>query len=837
MGMNAVLMLASSRLRRRWRAWVALAVLLGVAGGVVLTAAAGARRTDSAYPRYLEWSRADDLLVSLGDSLVPRIEALPQVDLAAFGIGYALYRVDAQGHLSADPQRAIGTTDDRALRSFDRPVVVAGRLADPDRADEATVNPALARLWHLHPGSRVTLRAFSPADQAAVGDASRPVPATVGHNRTFTVTGIVVGADDVIADPRQEITRFDLTPAYSRLHRAAEENYSGVFVRLRHGQADLAAFEAAVNRIAAGAAAASGEGGPGGLPALVNPRFEVTARVQHAMQPEVVALWLFAALVAVCTLLVAGQAVTRQLTLEGDDGTTLRALGMTPAQLTVAALAQVGLLALAGAVLAAAAAVAASPLMPVGPVAVVEPHPGLSVDWLVLGAGMAAMVVLLLLRSLQPAWQLARGSRAVGGSAATVRTGGVASGQSRLGAALAAAGLPASTAVGIRMALEPGRGRTAVPVRSSIAGTALAVMAVVAALTFASSLRTLVDTPRLYGWNWDLQVDNGFDTVTRDQLAAGLGRDPDVAAYAGGSYGRVRVDGTEVPAVGLVDLQGSAYPTLAAGRAPAAAGEIVLGSATLSAVHRSLGDTVTVQGDGPAVRMRIVGRAVFPVLGIGDFAPTSLGEGAALTVSGLDAVGGSAIAAFTPPGTSPASDLSFALVRFRPGVDADAATARIQAQVPRQPVGPLLVRVLRPTDIATYQRIQSTPLLLAAMLGLLGVATLAHALVSAVRRRARDLAVLKTLGFVRRQVWSAVAWQATTMVSVALLVGVPAGVAAGRWAWSLFAGQVGVVDESVVPLAAVLLVVPAALLLANLLAAMPGRVAARVRPALVLRSE
>jgi hypothetical protein len=830
--MAAVLMLLRSRLRRRWRAWVALALLLGIAVGVVLTAAAGARRTDTAYPRYLEWARAEDALVSVDDSLVPAIERLPQVTDAGLGIGYALYRIDSRAHLEGDPARAVGPTDDRAVYHFGRPRVVAGRLPDPNRADEATVNPELARIWNLHPGSHVTLRAFVQADQQVIGDGTQPIPPTLGHARTFLVTGVVAGADDVIPDPRRPITRFNLTPAYTRAHYAAEENYSGMFVRLRHGAADVAAFEAAVNRVAAAGTAASGQGAPGGLSALINPRVDFTARVEHAVQPEVVALWLFAGLVAATALLVVGQSVSRQLVLQADDDPTLRALGMAPWQLLVTALGQVALLAVAGAVVGVVIALAASPLMPIGAVSIVEPQPGFSVDFVVLGIGAAATVLLLLLRSLPVAWRQARTARAWSRAAGSGEGRG-----SRLGSALAQAGLPPSAVIGVCMALEPGRGRTAVPVRSSMAGTALAVAAVVAALTFASSLSTLVGTPRLYGWNWDLQVDNGFQTVPRELLVQTLGHDPDVAAYAGGSYGRLMIGGVEVPAIGLVDLQGSVSPTMAAGRAPAGPDEIVLGAATLARVHRSVGDTVTVQGQDTPQFMRIVGRTVFPVLGIGDFAPTSLGDGAAVRVDALDSLGGSAVNQFGGSPVSAGNDLSFALIRFKPGVNAKAATGRIQSHVPAYPYGPLLAQVLTPTDIATYDRIQATPLLLAAMLGLLGVGTLAHALISAVRRRGRDLAILKTLGFTRRQVWAAVAWQATTLAVVALVVGVPVGIAAGRWAWTVFATQVGVIDESVVPLATVLLTVPAAIILANLLAAVPGRVAARVRPALVLRSE
>jgi hypothetical protein len=374
-----------------------------------------------------------------------------------------------------------------------------------------------------------------------------------------------------------------------------------------------------------------------------------------------------------------------------------------------------------------------------------------------------------------------------------------------------------------------------------MAGAALAVTAVVAALTFASSLSHLVSTPRLFGWDWNLQIDNQFGAVPAAQFQQLLARDPDVAAYEGGTYGRVHVDGVAVPAVGLSPLHGGVFPTLDEGRAPQSAGEIVLGAATLSQIHRGVGDTVSVVGEGAPRTLRVVGRSIFPVFGLGDFAPTSLGVGAALTVDGLDATGGSAISGFPgagTTGTSPSGELlSFVLIRFAPGVDPAAAQARLQQHLPPPPSGPQLQSVVRPTEIATYQRIQATPLLLATLVALLGVGTLAHALISAVRRRARDLAILKTVGFVRRQVWVAVAWQATTFAAVALAIGIPLGIAAGRWSWTVFASQVHVVDESAVPVVAVVVAVPAAMLLANLLAAIPGRAAARVRPALVLRSE
>jgi predicted lysophospholipase L1 biosynthesis ABC-type transport system permease subunit len=110
-------------------------------------------------------------------------------------------------------------------------------------------------------------------------------------------------------------------------------------------------------------------------------------------------------------------------------------------------------------------------------------------------------------------------------------------------------------------------------------------------------------------------------------------------------------------------------------------------------------------------------------------------------------------------------------------------------------------------------------------------------LISSTRRRRRDLAILKTLGFTRRQVRHAIAWQATTVVAIALLIGLPAGVAGGRWAWRVFAAQLGVLPEPAVPLAAIVIAIPGALVLANLIAAVPGQAAARTQPGAVLRAE
>jgi predicted lysophospholipase L1 biosynthesis ABC-type transport system permease subunit len=134
-------------------------------------------------------------------------------------------------------------------------------------------------------------------------------------------------------------------------------------------------------------------------------------------------------------------------------------------------------------------------------------------------------------------------------------------------------------------------------------------------------------------------------------------------------------------------------------------------------------------------------------------------------------------------------------------------------------------------------RIRWTPVLLAGVLGGLALATVGHTLVTSIQRRRRDLAVLKTMGFQRRQVSAAVAWQATTFVAAAALIGLPAGIAVGRLAWLALADQLGIVPDVATPFVGVLLVGPATVLIANLIALVPGWLAGRVPPAVVLRTE
>jgi hypothetical protein len=294
-----------------------------------------------------------------------------------------------------------------------------------------------------------------------------------------------------------------------------------------------------------------------------------------------------------------------------------------------------------------------------------------------------------------------------------------------------------------------------------------------------------------------------------------------------------------VAAIGLAPAGGQGYLTLLAGHLPSGPGQIAVGARTLRSLHGQVGQTVQVAASGYGVvshatrPMRIVGEVVFPSLGRrGGFTGTDLGNGAVVSPSLLSVP-------FPETGCT-ATCYNFVLLRYRPDVNPAAARARLLAAVARLgcPIGSCQVTAdQRPSDIQGYAGIRDTPRILGAFLTLLGIAALAHVLVTTVRCRRRDLAILKIIGLRKAQLLTVVSWQAAALTVAALIAGIPLGILAGRWSWALFAASVGVDPSIKVPVLPLVAETGAALLLAIIIAAIPGRAAARVRPAPVLRTE
>jgi hypothetical protein len=387
------------------------------------------------------------------------------------------------------------------------------------------------------------------------------------------------------------------------------------------------------------------------------------------------------------------------------------------------------------------------------------------------------------------------------------------------------------------MSFERGRGFA---FRTALLGTLVAVAGVVAAVTFGVSLNHLVHSPRQQGWNWDVIVGNPNTAdpfagdpaavTLHNQMVTMLKANPRVADFSGFGLTDVTVNGRQVSVAGTETIRGSITNTIVEGRAPATDDEIVLGRDPLNQLHSHIGQTVTVRASGQPVPMRIVGVSLQPTAG--DLSPR-LSQGGAVTVAGLNRVFPPQVAdvngAQVPVPAVPI--LQFA-VRFRPGVNHAAAIQSLVDDFGREVLAPY-----PGGEVGNLAKVDFLPYVLAGLLVILAIGALGITLLTSVRHHRRDLAILKTIGFVRPQVSATVAWQAAILAIGALIIGIPCGIALGRWTWHMVANSAGSVAPSVVPIGLVLAVIPATLLLSVLLASRPAWAAGRVQPARVLKAE
>jgi putative ABC transport system permease protein len=176
------------------------------------------------------------------------------------------------------------------------------------------------------------------------------------------------------------------------------------------------------------------------------------------------------------------------------------------------------------------------------------------------------------------------------------------------------------------------------------------------------------------------------------------------------------------------------------------------------------------------------------------------------------------------------------LVKFRDGVSAAAGITALVARV--DGLGPLAVTGPdTPADLVNFGELQDLPLLLGPALGGLALLAVAHLLFTAVRRRHRDLAVLRALGFTGRRVRATVSWMAVTVAVAALAFGVPLGILVGRLAWLVFARQLGIQPAWVLSPVSFAVLIAAGVAAAVAVAAAPGASASRTCPATILRTE
>ena len=794
--------------RRRWRALLVTALVLGVLGGAALGAFAGARRTASAYPRFLAAGNQSDLAINNftddgSDGAVladfPEIEEIHS--WAAFNL--APIAEDGTPDFESAGGESVGSIDGQYFTQ-DRLAIVDGRMSDPDEVGEVVVSEFARELEGYDVGDQLHLGIFTDEQLEGLFD-EEDAPAPFAEV-DVTVVGVGVFPDEVVQHESDRIPRYLFTPAFSAAHAEAA-SYTWHHLELQRGEADVAAVE---SRYVAAREDASG--------AVFRDHAEDVARAQTAIRPAALALAFFGAAMALAAIALVGLALARQVRTDVDTDDLLRALGAPRRDIAAKAVLLAAIPVVAGAALAVIVAVLVSPTMPVGPVRRIEIDRGFSVDWAVLGLGALAIVACLLLVAVVA---VATQDRARARARVTR--------PSRAVQLAAAAGLRPPAVAGARLALEPGRGRTAVPVRSVLAGTSLAITALVSALCFAASLDALVSTPRLYGWDWDATLLDtaGYGVIDVEALGAMVDDDPRIDGWAPVYFGADDIDGHNVPMIGL-EPGAAVGPPILTGRAATTAEEIVVGSATLAALGKELGDEVELNGGGVPAIVRIVGTATLPTLGQVHGNHPSLGIGA---IVAPELVPG----ALDDGAASPA-----AFLRYADDVDPAAVEAWLgeaTQDIGEFPGSTEVFRSRRPAEIANSDDIGATPAVVAGALAVAALVALALVLTVSISRRRRDLALLKVLGFTRGNVSTAVAWQASITIVLGLVIGIPLGVLAGSWLWRLFAEELDVVPTATVPIAALAALAAAAFLLCNVVAAAPARIAGRTRAAVALRSE
>ena len=798
-----------SELRRRWRSLLVLALLVALATATVLAAVAGALRGQSAYDRL--WART----LPATATVLPnqpgfdwaKVRALPEVSaLSMFPVTFGFAVDCCRGAGAGFPP-----ADSELGRTIERPVMLAGRMFSPGRVDEVVVTPKFVASYGKGIGDTLTLHLASP-QQANVGyDGSTGPPR--GPLIVVRIVGVGRTPWGIDADSPGQSGGVLPSPALFSHYRAnimgtSGQTYINALVRLKGGAAALPAFRADLARVT----------GRSDID-VWNNRANFGEPTRRVTGYEAACLLAFALAALAAAVFLVGQSVARYVSATVADLQVLRAVGMTPRQAVAAASAAPFLAAAVGATAGFAGAVLASRWMPIGLASIFEPHPGVDVDWLVLGTGWAIAPLLVL-----------AGSAAAAAAALTAgRRPGIPR-RSAVAVAAAGAGLPVPVVVGTRFALEPGRGRSAVPVRPALAGAVVGVLGVLAAFTFSAGVSDAVANPARFGQTWQLGTFLGFngqDFGPASRVLRAVAADRDVTGVDDARIGGAQSGRVSIESFTYAPVAGKHVPVvLTAGRMPAARNEIALAPTTARQLHAVTGSTVRLTGGAATARaVKVTGIAFVPAGPHNGYA-----DGAWLTPAGYDRIFAGAPYAFK---------FHLAAVALRPGADVQAVAHRLNAAAAAIKGGHAFTfgPPAALPEVQVIKDLELLPLALAAFLALLALGAVGHALSIAVSRRRHELAVLRALGMTRVQTRMAVATQASVLAVIGLAFGVPLGIALGRVIWRVVTGFTPLAYHPPLAVLALLLIGPIALLAANTLAAWPQHHATRLRTGQVLRTE
>lgn len=790
-GGSGTAMWARRDLRRRWLSLVVLGLLAGLSAALAFASVAGARRADTAFDRLSTRTRAADAVVFPSQSAPgifdwSKLRALPYVEaVAPWNLVFGVQRRGAE----LEPGLLFMPTDRRWFDTVDRPIVEAGRFWNPAAVGEVMVDELAAGELGIKVGDRSSFRPYRPG-QNERGEPKGPliqmhVVGIIRETSQFLFTGGLIF----------------LSPGTLDHYGKAIDRVENAHVRLRDPEHDVPALRRAADRLVAK-----------GTPVLdLN---SVQRRVGTAISLERVAQLILGVAVGAAALVFVGQALARSVGQIDDDAVVLRAVGLTRRERSLAATAP-HLLAVGVALPAALlGAFVLSDRFPIGYARTVDPTVGYHVDWTVVGPGLAFLALLMVSGAYAVAWlHSGRLDRDV-----VVRT-------NRLTAAVRRT-VPLPIGLGSTMAFESGRGRSRVPVGPALFGAVAGVLGIVGTFTIDHGLQDALTHPERAGVTWDATVaagpgagdyGDGVDAV-KTTFARDISSRPDVGSMVIFGRSLLPVNGVGIAVFDVKPVRGDLSLVTLEGSPPRRDDEVVLGPATAHQLGVGIGDTVSV-GGRTTVQQRVVGLALFP-----HEVHSGFTEGAWITPGRMKVVAG--VGQQTE---------QTAAVRWKPGTDHPrslAAMTKAFGSTDRDVEAAEL-----PPELVNLKRVRTVPLVLVSFLVLLAVASLGHVLIASVRRRRRDFAVLRSIGFTRRMTIAVVGSHSTAVGLVGLLVGIPLGLALGRLAWTWVARAVPLVHVSPLALTALVVTVPAALLVANVIAALPARRAARLTAAEVLRTE
>lgn len=805
-------MLIRADLRRRWLGLLAVALLMGIAGGVGLASIAGARRSATLFERHLESSRAADVEIdpgTLDEGSDQAIRALPGVQEASWWATISAYPLDDRGRVDLEYVGALSFTTDGRYLDMDRVAVQEGRLLDPEAEDEVMLNPAWADALDVGVGAEIPLGLF------ATDEDGWPISRRPDRQVTARVVGIMALNEDVTGEELDNtIPRMFVSPAFAPPDDVPLSTYHGFAwygLRLENGQADEDRVIEAWQSVATEHNAGNRDPNANWL-SVVHRASDLQKKADRAVRPLVVAVGAFGLLVTSAAALLGAQALIRSVRVRRDDLRIACILGLGTRRLTGVATAGPGLALGLGGLIAAGVAWGISASFPIGPFTVVEPDPGRQVDLIVFALGLGVLV-------LVPMAGLAMVARH---EARTLLTPSAARPQtSRALRAVTRAGVPEPVVAGVRLTVDPGRGRSYVPTRSVLVSTTVVVIVLITTIVFGANLQSLGEDPEQFGWrgNAALWNDGGYGSFDPDTTREWLAGRSEVEGWRLIGGDRTSIDGRLTPGLVYGPSEGvgaSFEPVLTDGRAPATVDEVVLGAATLEAADAQLGDEVILGSGEAAHPVTVVGTAVFPVFGPALAIRTGLDTGVwmhpdagAFDFLGLyGGVFNGVLLEVAPDADLAALDDALdASPLVEDGSDGDAFPT------------------IQPTEVRSATDAVGYRTALIVVLGLTAMLSVMLTLAAVVRRRRADLGVYRCLGFTPRQLRASITAQGLLFALAAVAVGTPVGIALGRELWRRFADVLGTVPGSEVPWGAVALA-GAGVVVTALLSAVPPAVAA-----------